>query len=160
MEINVLHCRLDEMEESVIEPLKGRAQISEQPLRWECSLEQSLRARPCASIRLLLSMEGWQNDPSELLLWNLYVSKSDDKSDLQGIVCFFFLALCVTFNGPRRGQLTLDWRIYSLPPGPVPICLGWNAWKRETRASPARKINCEGPACGSTGKGCKLANNK
>lgn len=54
VQINFLECRLDETEESVTEPLKGRAQISKQPLRRESSLEESLRARPCARTRLLL----------------------------------------------------------------------------------------------------------
>lgn len=111
---------------------------------WKRALEPGLVQGPgCSCPPVHRGMAEWPIRTATLK--PLYVSRSDDKLDLQGVVCFFFLALCVTFNGPQRDKLTLDWRIYSLLPGPIPICLGWHDWKGETQASHPREVNFKGP---------------
>lgn len=101
----------------------------------------------------------------------LYVSRSDDEWDFQGIsgreahwqfliVCFSFLALHVTFNSPQRDQLMLDWleNLVSL----TGICADMPELKRlkmrGTVLPPHRgELQEAHPACDSTGEVSKLA---
>lgn len=148
VQINFLECRLDETEESVTEPLKGRAQISKQPLRRESSLEESLRARPCARTRLLLpscpqrdGRVAHQNSYSETSVcfqewWQVRLTG--------GSLFFLSCTLCY-FQWSPEGQAHTRLEDLLSPTGPVPICLGWHDWKGETQASHPREVNFKGP---------------
>lgn len=91
----------------------------------------------------------------------LYVSRSDDKLDLQGVVRFFLLALCVILmvckgtGSHWTGRFTFSYQD-----------LSQFAWvettekERQGPATPERRTPRAHPAWGSPGKGCKLPNNK